>query len=191
MNATEGGIGMPGVKAVSFEYVVSQFCTKEQDFQSKIHALIEEGRFAEKKIAERSLELMGMMYDSLDRSVKKMSSLIEEIDKSTDKARFFETAEAIVGFEELMQEDAFQYLLEVFHRMKFKLDFMQERFIEHPSIPKERKDELRFQRNKGHLLFLKEVAVVNQLLISKAVEIDSDEGRSIKNFSPKAKVFWS
>ena len=189
INATEGGIGMRGVSNSTLSEVAQRYLRRQYDMRGCVHHAIETAAPLE-ATDSKVLSCVGEMYDSLQRVVDIIQEMLQKIERAK-KGEFCTTAQSVLLFEKLEKEEAFQYVLEVFCRMKVKLDTMHEAFMDHLSITKRKKQMNVRDKEVKRLHFLKEVSIINQLLIAQAVEEYAASGHSIKAFCPKAKVFWS
>ena len=186
LNATEGGIGMRGVPNITLAKACARFLNKQYDLKGIVHMEVEQAG-ALRIVPKKVLALMSNMYDSLDRSVAILDEMISALQQKAQSS-FFETGEGALLFDKLTNEIAFHYVLEVFFRMKTKIDYMYAQFMNHPDL---REGLNECKQLEERFLFLKEVAIVNKLLMAQALQEYVEKGRSLNGFSPKAKVLWS
>lgn len=191
VNVSESGLKIEGVAVQSFEDVL-HLLSKEYDLDGKIHEILEEA--GKLKVCPKDLyKLIAKMYDSLSKTLVFLDSIVGLVDleKHTSRQEFLEDAEFILAEQELHGEIAYLYILEVFDRMRTKLDIMQVEFYAHPERNTDELWALEKRLQKEHFLFLKEVAVCNQMLIAKTIQELQYQGKDTKLFSPKTPVRWA
>jgi len=164
IHATGGGIPIEGLPRMSLEEASREFCLRE-DIEAKVRAAQDE--VPELGVSEKQvLGAMGRMHASLERSINLLSAYIEQI-KAQASPNVCESADFLLLEEKLHKEIAYTYLLDVFHRMRRKFDFYQARFYAHPLHTKKAKAQFEKELVQSHYTFLKEVAIINLLLIQK------------------------
>ncbi len=187
-NVSDSGLKIEEVKACSFEEILS-FFSKQYDFDGKIHEILtESGKLT--VTFDVVFKLCSQMYDSLSKTLDICDSFLKLLDRYTSQKEFFEDADFIMKEQEFHREIAYLYILEVFDRMKTKLDVMTLDFYAHPERKKEDLSAMEMRIMKEHFLFLKEVAVCNQMLIVKTIQEQQLQGKDAKNFRPKTPVRW-
>jgi hypothetical protein len=164
INATEGGIPIEGIPRMSLEEAARQFCRRD-DIEEQVSSALE-GVPRLGVSSERVLRAMGRIYSSLERSIAILGTLIEKIKKAR-RGCMIETPDFLLTLEKLHKEIAFTYVLDVFHRMREKFDFYRVRFFAHPLHSKKAKEQFEKELLCNHYTFLKEVAIINFLLIQK------------------------
>ena len=124
------------------------------------------------------------IYDSLERAKGYLDALITQL-KTTKNCN---NSEGVLLLGELKEEIAYKYILEVFDKMRIKLEHYRLQFKTHPQI-----DEKTIQAFEVELIleryqFLYETAQINQLLIVQSVENEKSKGRDVSLFCPKAAI---
>jgi hypothetical protein len=187
-NATEGGIQIEGVPNITLKEAEELYLKEQQDYDGFVHTQIQTASqmsFTQDDI----LKEIAVLYDSLARSVTYIDDLVKEIEK-VKKSRAamppLEKPSILLLLEKLEAEPAFDYILEVFHRMRCKLDFYALHFSMHPTLKDADIRKKEIELLISHYSFLKEVALVNQLLIAQTIKKRAEEGHSISAFHPKA-----
>jgi hypothetical protein len=131
INATEGGIGFPGVKNLTLQECIDTYLQAHYDLDDRIDKLVREtslARISQKKI----IRLMNEMSDSFARCEEHLTTLINEsVEMSRRVAEAQEVPEithsgafALAEFE-LIEEVAYTYLLSNFNAI-FSLLFSRE-----------------------------------------------------------------
>lgn len=117
INATEGGIGFPGVPNMALTDVKSQFLSKTYNLHHRIHAEIQNASLPD-VTQEKVSELMEEMRDSLENCVGLCDDLIHEIDvvkkRLEDRKKVepnLQTGKAALYEVELTEEPAYTHIL--------------------------------------------------------------------------------
>ncbi len=135
INATGGGLGIEGLDRMTLEEAASKYLAKQYDLDAMVHTAIEEAG----KVRADAKTIRKLAHEMLE-SLERVKSYLGTNDLLTEL--------------ELKQEIAYVYILEVFEKMRMKLEYYRIKFGADPE--KEREERI---------LFLKDVATVNQILI--------------------------
>jgi len=117
VNATEGGIGFPGVPNLLLSGVQEKYLTKEYDLKQRIHCAIQKGTLPQ-VTRESVKKLMEEMAESLERCHELCHKLFEEIDSAEKRLKDRKKVDvsALSGrsalYEaELTEEPAYDYII--------------------------------------------------------------------------------
>lgn len=173
LNATEGGIGFPGVPNVKLKDVIKTICTQNFDLKGRIHGEIQNHPISH-VTRDQVFHLVYELRDSLIRCVQDLEILIEENEKLKKKNSKDFTGSLITGRsalyeDELTQEVGYLYVLSVFNVAYSRLlngQLHQANLLKSETQKKRRKLML----NQERLRFLREVAQTNLILIDGALE---------------------
>ncbi len=135
INATMGGLGIEGLTRMPLEDVESKYLGKQYDLDGMVHTQIEEA-------------------GTIAQDTAKIRKLAHEMYESLERVKSYLGTKDLLLEAELKQEIGYKYVLEVFERMRMKLEYYRLRFGADPQKEQEER-----------ILFLKDVATVNQLLI--------------------------
>ncbi|MBS0654595.1 MAG: motility associated factor glycosyltransferase family protein [Verrucomicrobia bacterium] len=193
INATEGGLGLKGIPNVRLSDLKETLFTQKLDLDGLVQMAIGEAPSCATDYNE-ILKATAQMYDSLARAItclEKLASLVlkSQIAKD-DEVQCCESPEFIITLNELKEEIAFVYILEVFDRMKNKLEFYYMQLSSYPTQKEEERTKLELSLLGDRFLFLKQVATCNQQLIVLAIKQEQAKGYDTKAFCPKSEVVW-
>lgn len=188
INATEGGLGIQNIVHMSFKEAQQKYLTTARDLDSLVHTAIQDAGMIH---GDPGAILAGCseMYDSLEKAKEHLDALVAAT-KNRSLTAFQQDAHAILLQAELKEEIAYQYILEVFDRMRAKLEYYRLQFAAHPTKPQDALEVFEMQLLAERYTFLKDTAVVNQLLIVQSIEFEKSRGRDVSAFSPKSRVLW-
>lgn len=183
INATEGGIGFPGVPNMTLKEVIDKYLKEDYDLKGMIHSEILNSSIPHVK-NKKILQLMQELLESLNRCIEDLEILIEESDvmkeriKKENKVPFpQQTGKASLYENELSEEPGYRYVLHIFNEaytrvLNRELQGLQTLF-KHPS-------EVKLTLGKIDLLikrfiFLRDVARVNVELIKMSIRDYKEE----------------
>ena len=178
INATEGGLGMPGIPNIPFAEVAEKYLVKSYDLYARVQGEIlnsELPNITNKEIINITEELR----DSLVRSIDHIEILIEDKKKLQKKLledqvipTWTQSGLAALAEIELEEEPAYEHILGVFNLVYSRiLNRELQRAINENSKLNVWEKELEKNRvNLKRLTFLAEVAKVNVQMIEKALE---------------------
>jgi hypothetical protein len=126
------------------------------------------------------------MYDSLERA----KGLLEKLAIQAENPQFHNDPHTALLQAELKEEIAYKYILEVFDKMRAKLEYYRLHFASHPALSENAIEALKLSELQSRFIFLKDTATVNQLLIAQSVALEKANGLDISAFSPKSTVYW-
>ncbi|HRD55316.1 MAG TPA: hypothetical protein PLC42_02855, partial [Parachlamydiaceae bacterium] len=175
LNATEGGLGFPGIKNCTLKSATAKYLKKNYRFEKRIEEALEKKgslKISSKKVAALTV-LMGA---SLKRTLSFLDILLEEIELMRIKIEGLEKLES--GFNvvsgraalfesDLFEEDAYKYILEIFSEVYAGILNHEMRKIRLSKMAEKKKALSKLELNKKRLLFLKMVAEVNQELLNR------------------------
>lgn len=192
INATEGGIGFPGVPHMPLQEVADQYLGRHFSLRDWVHGEIQNAALPE-VTADAVLKCLREMYDSLDDCEMFCEGMIEEIEQTKQNikkgkkvAPNLQTGKAAVYETELCESDAYQYVIGI-------LGVIYQKVLERKCYQIKHDPRLRTQTernletlkvNREKTEFLMEAAAVNKELIEKAVEDFAGMGNDVSAFDP-------
>ncbi len=173
INATEGGLGFPGIKNETLKSLQRKYFTKEHSLKKRIDALIKKNGMP--KITKRKInKLVNDLKSSLERCTVDLDVLLEEIQTMIDKIKPLKKVEKgfnvisgrVALFEsDLFEEDGYKYVLDVFSEAFAGVLNHEMREVRLSSFTEKKKVLKKLEINAKRLSFLKTVAEVNLELI--------------------------
>ncbi|MBS0635278.1 MAG: DUF115 domain-containing protein [Verrucomicrobia bacterium] len=145
INATEGGLGLKNIPHKTLEEVAKSYLTKEYDLENMVTSAIKKCGVVKGELQAYCRE----MYESLERCKGYLDKLM---DLAADDVH------TILLQAEFKNEIGYRYILEVFDRMRAKLEYYELSFNSRASEAKLLKERYKF---------LQETAILNQLLIQQ------------------------
>lgn len=193
INATEGGLGVQGIPHMSLDATVAKYLHQSCDYDALVHTAIQDAGYC-KNDPKSILKGCGEMYDSLERVKQYIDELYMTVEKGknlNEPLSCLETPQMIMLDGKFKREIAYRYILEVFERMRIKLEHNQLEFFSHATMEEKEKKQLEAEMLLKRFVFLKEVAIVNQILIAQSIRLEQNEGLDISSFHPKSEVLWT
>lgn len=178
INATEGGLGFPGVPNINLMDAAEKYLKEDYDFKGLIHSEIFNGALPQVK-TEKVLNLMQGLLESLERCVEDLSILIEESEvmkvriKKDKKVSFTEqTGKASLYESDLSEEAGYRYVLHIFNEaytrvLNRELQALHTAF-KRPSAVRQTLGKIDILIKR--FVFLRDVARVNIELIKMAIQ---------------------
>lgn len=121
INATEGGLGFPGVSNLSLEDVAKKYLKEDYDLKAMIHSAVLNAAMPHIK-NEKVLNIIYDLNDSLQRCVEDLNILIEETEeiktriKAENRVPFpLQTGKASLYESDLSEEAGYRYVLHIFN----------------------------------------------------------------------------
>lgn len=163
INATEGGLGFPGVRNLPLAEVSRKFLNRSYDLLGRVHGETQNSACPE-VTAQRIEELMSELAASLKRCIEHLNILLEENGKlqKVEDPPVLQTGLAVLAETELEEEPAYRYILEVFSgvsAMLLNYEFRQ--------LKKNKKKRLKLNERK--LKFVAQAAEFNLVLLEDAL----------------------
>ncbi len=178
INATEGGMGFPGVPNLTLKESAKKYLKEDYDFKGLIHSEILNSPLSQ-VTHQKILRLMQDLLDSLLRCIEDLTILIEEsevmkkrilkekkipLSPQTGKAALYET--------ELSEETGYRYVLHIFNEAYTRV---LNRELQALHTSSKRSSEIRQTTGKIDILvkrfvFLQDVARVNIECIKMAMQ---------------------
>ena len=180
------GIEIEGISHVRLQEVEKKYLQNSYDLQALVHALIvDAGKFEFSN--DEIVKYLTKMYSSLIKVQALLDKILLQIEKRNKKKSLartplIETAECLLLCEEMSQEPAWRYLLDVFDRCRTKLDISKIQFLSHECQTTKKEQELQLILEESHFRFLKEVASLNQLLMIASVQEAQKKGIDVGVF---------
>ncbi len=168
INATQGGLGCPGIANESLGSLIEQYLTRAYPIRERLHTEIQNSTMAHvTPLAVRtSLEELQL---SLQRVLEHLAVLIQEAEQVAITHRDQQSGAAALCEIELAEEPAYQYILDIFNLVQIRLYYKELHDLKQLSFP----DSLiaKSHLNGQRLKFLKEVTQINLLLIDQALKL--------------------
>jgi hypothetical protein len=188
INATEGGLGFPGIKNQSLKSLGEKYLNKNFQFEKRIETHLQKGTM--KQVTSKKINrLVQELKSSLMRCVSNLNILLEEIDRISQKIKLLKKLEpgfnilsgrAALFESDLFEEIGFKYVLEVFSEAYAGVLNHEIRLVRTGKMSEKKKALKKLELNGKRLAFLKTVAEVNLELIRMAgfdtSNKDSEEG---------------
>jgi hypothetical protein len=173
INATEGGIGFPGIAHSPFKEAARKHLKKSYDLIGRVHGEIQQAALP--SITEDKLiSATRGLKESLKKCVENIDILRQELaeeKKSPDTSGTARSGRAALAETDLFDEPAYQYVLDIFHQVYARVQnkkIVRLRVNKNAALtPREvalEKIELQMEK----LLFLRNVAEANSALIDYA-----------------------
>lgn len=163
INATEGGIGFPGVVNIPLSDVAKNYLKKEYDLGGWVHKEIQQAPLPS-FTAKVTREGMQEIHDSLKKCIEHFKLLEEELEKLIQEGGIQESSwKSALSETELGEEPAYFFVLDMFNLIynHLKMGVLLK-------SQKSTLDKLKFQKEK--VVFLKKVATMNIGLIQDALK---------------------
>lgn len=176
-NATEGGMGFPGVQNLTLKEVVEEHLLKPQPIKSQLEPLLQSNslsRITRKQIVDSFQELAASLEkctESLEFLNKENEQVKKEIKKS-QKTEHTQTGKAALIETELLEEPAFIYILQIFNDVCSKLMTQDIMRLHNPSNKDSEvvKELEKLDLNSERYQFLLKTARINRELILHALK---------------------
>lgn len=171
INATEGGIGFPGVANMTLEKTAKQYLTQEFDLPKRIQKEVNNASLPQ-VTKEKVDQALQDLYDSLKRCVEDLNILIEEgstiiqrILSENEVPTITQTGKAALYETELADEPAYQYVLDIFNAVYSRVLNRDLTRISNIADDAQRTIK-KLEINNKKLSFLRDVASVNIEIIN-------------------------
>jgi len=175
INATEGGLGLPGIPNRTLQEVADEYLQNEYDLSGWIHGEVQEHPMPPGVTRERIEEAIKIMEESLERCMQKCQILSLEFDAQAKKIKAGEAEtlnfddKLMEVLESLNQEIGYTHLLRIFSDKYIEAFSKKIELIRIQSEEDEHKVNLRkADMNTMRYQFLAETARVNLTLIKRA-----------------------
>jgi hypothetical protein len=172
INATEGGLEIPGVPNKTLKNVAKKYLTKKYQLRSKVQKQIEAGKLT-KVTKKKIIKAMEELRDSLHKCISFLDILIEDseiLKLSKDEEIPTQTARMALAETDIVEEPGYLYVLNIFSAAASKMLNKDLRKMEkQPLSPKEK--ALKYiELHEKKYSFLRNTAQINATLIQEALE---------------------
>ncbi|NGX42715.1 MAG: hypothetical protein K940chlam7_01001 [Chlamydiae bacterium] len=186
INATEGGLGFPGVPNKTLAHVVRKHLQRRYRVKSRIDKQIENAkmpRVTKKKIHRVMRELLEGLHrcmDLLNVLSDENERLKREI-KKKKKVEHMQTGKGALAETELSEEPAYVYVLQIFNAVFSRVLQRDLRKVYHPTTKISELEHalFRLDLNKKKYTLLKNVATVNIELIKHSLNAKAQRRKGI------------
>lgn len=177
INATEGGIGFPGIPNVPLAETIKTYLTRNYDLVSRLHCEIQNNAMPQ-ITADGLVEAEKELRDSLVRSqahlqvlLEETNSVIEQIKKNKIVPSTLQSGKAALSEIELSEEPGYNYVLEVFNIVYSKILNAELQSLQAAHEQPEWQTTMdKLALNCRRLTFLHNVAAANVAFIEQALE---------------------
>jgi hypothetical protein len=178
INATEGGIGFPGVPNLSLKEVEEKYLKKSYDLRSRVHGEIQNATVKTIEV-KKVIRLMHQFAKSLQRTSDLFDQLLQEEEAIRQQMKSYQGKEEIPQSgvialieNELSAEPAYEFAIDLFNQMYLRNYYRE---VEKISLlkkkgPPAKAEPKRIAFNKKRYQFLKMTANVNQFLLLDAID---------------------
>lgn len=177
INATEGGLGLPGIPNRTLKEASEEYLQQQYDISGWIHGEIQEHPMPSTVTRENIEEAVNTMKESLERCMQYCQILSLEFNNQSEKIKNKEAVELSFDdklmsvLEALNQEIGYAYVLRVFSDMYLEAFAKKVQLLRINTPEDEQKSNLhKAELNTMRYQFLAETARVNISLILKAFE---------------------
>jgi hypothetical protein len=175
INATEGGLGIPGIPNIPLQEVANTHLQQSYDLDGLVHNAIQDSPLPPTVTKERVFELMRTMEESAMRCKEHLTILIEETEKTILHLEaegtlpdILQSGRAALSETELGEEIAYTYILELFNHIYSRVLGVSLRHIRMSGKNAVEQTIHRLRVNIRRLVFLRDVCRVNIGLIGLA-----------------------
>jgi hypothetical protein len=172
INATEGGLGFPGVPNKTLKAVAKKYLTKKYQLRARVQKQIELGKLSQ-VTKKKVVKAMEQLRDSLRKCVGLLDSLIEEstaLKKSNEEEIPTQTARMTLAEGDIVEEPGYQYVLDVFSAAASKMFNKDLRRIEKGGLSPRDRSLQYIDLHEKKYFFLRNTAEINANLIQEAID---------------------
>lgn len=171
INATEGGLGFPGVPNKSLKQVINKYLKKQFQIRARINKQIKNAKLTQIS-KKKVIEVVTELRDSLKRCSNDLDILLYENEQlkkimaENGDTDHLQTSKAMLIEIELSEEPAFQAVLQIFNDVCSRL--LERELISSKNQNEREKALLKLKLNTKKFQFLKNVCQVNIELIDRS-----------------------
>lgn len=197
VNATEGGIGFPGIPNLNLSDIAEYLLPQKYDFRSLIHGEIQNSPLPKTVTLENVKKLMTELTESLERIIplcevleKGFGAVAETIERKREIPSEIISPQMFEALEKINQEEGYQHLLTIFNDYFVRYLTEKMRNIEYrENISSEIDDEEhKAILNESRYRLLKETAVAHIKMINLALRKHEDSLATISQEPQKKPV---
>lgn len=169
INATEGGLKIEGLEHSSFQEVIEKYVKQENGLKERIRKAIDKAKvksITKEKVIKLTLE----MKESLKRSLKDLEILYEEVEKRIKKYTPDQSNTSLVVEDELMEEIAYIYILDIFNAVYGRLQNKALFDLKRQKLSEKKKEIEKLKLQNERVKFLMNLSKVNIELIDWALK---------------------
>lgn len=173
INATEGGLGFPGIENLTLSEVQKKYLKKNFDLEFRIKDEIEKSKLV--KVTKSKVNKVKLkLKESLKRAIQDLDILLQEIETMSQKIKGLKKIEqgfnivsgrAALFESDLFDEEAYKYVLDVFSDAFAGLLSHEMRNLKNSKLSEKKKALKKLEINARRLAFLRIVAEVNLALL--------------------------
>jgi len=184
LNATEGGLGFPGIPNLSFKEAIETHLVKQYPIADRLQVEIQNSAMPQATLPKLK-KLMESLKSSLQRCAEAFESLLEEAEKEIQrlkkekKGEFRQSGLSALLETDLMEEPGYQYVLDIFNQVLARL---YNRDLQEETRSPWKRALTKWEINQKRYTFLRDLAKLNVGLIDRALE------ERKKKRKPKRKV---
>ncbi len=178
INATEGGLGMPGVPNMPFIDAAKLYLKRSYDLRSRVQGEILKSAMPE-ITDEKVIAVMEELGSSLQRSIEHVEVLIEDkeryqnlINESQGVPEYMQSGLAALAETELEEEPGYEYIIGVFNLVYSRIlnKEIQHANDENSGLSKVERELVKCSTNIKRLQFMRDVARLNVQLIESSLQ---------------------
>lgn len=188
LNATEGGLGFPGIPNIPLSEAVETHLTRNYPIADWLQAEIQKSALPQATLPKLK-NLMERLKESLNRCAEAFETLLEEAQgeiarlKNEKKGEFRQSGRAALIETELMEEPGYQYVLDIFNQVLTRL---YNRDLQEMKGSSWRKALRKWEINEKRYRFLRDLSKVNSGLIDLAFERNKEKKKTKRSPPEKA-----
>ena len=190
INATEGGLGFPGVPNMTLEAVKKNFLSRTFDLRNRVHGEIAHASMPQ-VTSERVMRLLKELHDSLWRCIEHCDAVFQEIENiekqltvNKESLSTLRTRRAEELEEALLAECGFEYVLKIFNEVYSKVLNKEIHQVKHDtSLTSNLARNLkRLDINKKKFNFLRDTAITNIDVMQTVIDNHRLAGNDVTPF---------
>lgn len=172
LNATEGGLGFPGVTNVSFKDAIETHLMRQYPIADRLQAEIQNSALPQATLPKLK-KLMVQLKESLQKCAAYFEELLEEAEgeiarlKKEKKGEFRQSGKGALIETEILEEPGYQYILDIFNQVLARL---YNRDLQESRGASWRKALRKWEINRRRYTFLRDLAKLNAGLIDLSFE---------------------
>jgi hypothetical protein len=180
INATEGGLGFPGVSNQKLSEVAEKYLNQTYDLRARIHGEIQNSPL--KKVTQKKvIAAIDKFRESLKRCVEycqiiiaEMKTVREAIKAGKEVAPNLQTGRSVLYETELVDEPGYTYLLGIFNEVYVRILNREIQMLNSPKkrLSENQKNIKKLKINEKRFVFLRDVARANLELIRWGFKIN-------------------
>lgn len=172
INATEGGLGFPGIPNIPFQQAIEDHLERSYPIADRLQAEIQNSTLPQVTLLKVK-KLMLALKESLQRCAEAFEALLEEAEqesvrlKREKKGEFRQSGKSALIETEIVEEPGYQYVLDIFNQVLMRL---YNRDLQESKGASWRRALKKWEINQKRYTFLRDLSRLNAGLIDKSIE---------------------